>query len=281
MTRSGYIKATPALLARSLALYGSRTVDTIGVRGTLSLPQDLVRREGLLNATFFIMRRPAAFASEGARSFPTLYRALRRQPRLPGLRGHVRNVARDLPQFVAGGAWIVVRGRREEGSVLMLAAQGEQSADPASRVALDDLTDAYGDPRPLLDWRIAPGDLESLRRTQDLLSERLQAAGLGTIRRRLGEESPPAMITGGFHHMGTTRMDPDPARGVVDASGRVHGIGGLFITGGSVFPTSGYANPTLTVVALAIRLADHLISEAPVATVATTKDQLVAAAAQS
>jgi choline dehydrogenase-like flavoprotein len=58
--------------------------------------------------------------------------------------------------------------------------------------------------------------------------------------------------------MGTTRMHPDPGRGVVDADGRVHGVANLYIAGSSVFPTSGSANPTLTIVALALRLADHL-----------------------
>jgi choline dehydrogenase-like flavoprotein len=58
--------------------------------------------------------------------------------------------------------------------------------------------------------------------------------------------------------MGTTRMHPDPRRGVVDANGRVHGIANLYVAGSSVFPTSGSANPTLTIVALALRLADHL-----------------------
>jgi choline dehydrogenase-like flavoprotein len=58
--------------------------------------------------------------------------------------------------------------------------------------------------------------------------------------------------------MGTTRMHEDEHRGVVDAEGRVHGVRNLFVAGSSVFPTGGYANPTLTIVALAIRLAEHL-----------------------
>ena len=60
------------------------------------------------------------------------------------------------------------------------------------------------------------------------------------------------------HHMGTTRMHPDPARGVVDEHGLVHGTSNVFVTGSSVFPTAGWAPPTLTVIALALRLADHL-----------------------
>ena len=67
-----------------------------------------------------------------------------------------------------------------------------------------------------------------------------------------------AAVTAGKHHMGTTPMHRDPACGVVDENSRVHGIGNLFVAGSSVFPTSGYVNPTLTIVALAIRLAEHI-----------------------
>ncbi len=63
---------------------------------------------------------------------------------------------------------------------------------------------------------------------------------------------------GSRHHMGTTRMSDDPKTGVVDADCRVHGLSNLYIAGSSVFPTSGYANPTLTIVALALRLGDEL-----------------------
>ena len=68
----------------------------------------------------------------------------------------------------------------------------------------------------------------------------------------------PNSMEGGKHHMGTTRMHIDPKRGVVDPDGRVHAVANLYIAGSSVFPTCGYANPTFTIVALALRLADHL-----------------------
>ena len=63
--------------------------------------------------------------------------------------------------------------------------------------------------------------------------------------------------------MGTTRMHADPARGVVDADARVHGVDNLFVAGSSLFPTGGFANPTYTLVALALRLADHLGTRVP------------------
>ncbi len=79
------------------------------------------------------------------------------------------------------------------------------------------------------------------------------------MEQHLGEEAPPALLGGGHHHMGTTRMSTDPSSGVVDADGRVHGVENLFVCGSSVFPTGGYANPTLTILAMAYRLADHLL----------------------
>jgi choline dehydrogenase-like flavoprotein len=74
----------------------------------------------------------------------------------------------------------------------------------------------------------------------------------------LKDESPPRDLHGGWHHMGTTRMHVDSAKGVVDRNCLIHGMSNLFISGPSVFPTGGYANPVLTIVALSIRLADHL-----------------------
>ncbi len=68
----------------------------------------------------------------------------------------------------------------------------------------------------------------------------------------------PSAMHGSSHHMGTTRMHADPKRGVVDQTSKVHGIANLFIAGSSVFPTVGHANPTLTIVALALRVADHI-----------------------
>jgi choline dehydrogenase-like flavoprotein len=74
----------------------------------------------------------------------------------------------------------------------------------------------------------------------------------------LKDETPPPDIHGGWHHMGTTRMNTDPKKGVVDENCQVHGISNLFIAGPSVFPTGGYANPVLTTVALSLRMADYV-----------------------
>ena len=67
-----------------------------------------------------------------------------------------------------------------------------------------------------------------------------------------------AAMDWGNHHLGTTRMSADPRQGVVDADSKVHGVANLYVAGSSVFPTYGSSNPTLNLVALTLRLADHL-----------------------
>ena len=91
------------------------------------------------------------------------------------------------------------------------------------------------------------------------LAAEFEGAGLAAVQDGpSGEDAPLLMPEGAHHHLGTTRMHREPAAGVVDEHCRVHGVSNLFIAGGSVFPTGGSANPTFTIAALAIRLADHL-----------------------
>jgi choline dehydrogenase-like flavoprotein len=86
----------------------------------------------------------------------------------------------------------------------------------------------------------------------------VKTAGIGHVTSLIDANGKSRTLRSGFHHMGTTRMHRDPSQGVVDPNCRVHGMSNLFITGSATFPTGGYANPTLTIVALALRLADHI-----------------------
>ena len=106
-------------------------------------------------------------------------------------------------------------------------------------------------------WRLRDIDLRSVLRSHVLLDEALRRAGLGYLRLRKEQAQEwQSSVEPAKHHMGTTRMHEDPARGVVDRDCRVHGVENLFIAGSSVFPSAGFANPTLTIVALSLRLAD-------------------------
>ncbi|MBT8401834.1 MAG: GMC family oxidoreductase [Rhodothermia bacterium] len=127
---------------------------------------------------------------------------------------------------------------------------------------------------PTLDWRLGPSDYRSLIRCGQLLQEAFERAGAGSLYLRphsdetggyeslkwRGDSFP---IRGSHHHIGTTRMHESADQGVVDSSCQVHGTDNLFVAGSSVFPTSSHANPTLTIVALSLRLADELKDQLP------------------
>lgn len=149
------------------------------------------------------------------------------------------------------------------GSGLSVGCACEQSPNPESRVTLAEERDALGLRKIRLDWQLTEFDRRSLVRHLKNLATEIGALGIG--RMRVDVEDPdnwPAFVMGGGHHMGTTRMADDPTRGVVDRNCRVHGLDNLYVMGGSVFPTGGAANPTLTIVALTLRLAEHLKSRA-------------------
>lgn len=129
-----------------------------------------------------------------------------------------------------------------------------------NRVTLDSQTDALGMNRVRLHWNLSPDDIATMRRTYSLVGEALGRAGIGRLKVEFDEGATSFGPSQGWgcHHIGTTRMHDDATQGVVDRDCRVHGVANLFIAGSSVFPTSGAANPTLTLVALALRLADHV-----------------------
>ena len=133
---------------------------------------------------------------------------------------------------------------------------GQTTPDPDSRVTLDQERDALGLPRVRLDLHLSELARHSTKRTLEIFAGRLGESGLGRV--KIAFDDWPVGIKYGCHHIGTTRMSANPKYGVVDADCRIHGIGNLYVAGSSVFPTSGSANPTLTIVALALRLADQI-----------------------
>jgi len=136
----------------------------------------------------------------------------------------------------------------------------EPMPDPDSQVRLGSERDALGLRKVEVAWRTGARDIEAAARTVRLLGSELGRTGFGRLHAPMLEGAPawPDSLYGDQHHMGTTRMHDDPRRGVVDADCRVHGLANLFVAGSSVFPTAGAANPTLTIVALALRLGAHL-----------------------
>lgn len=151
---------------------------------------------------------------------------------------------------------------------LTLLVRAEQSPNPESRVVLSTLRDPLGVPRLALDWRTTALDTESVAGLVSILREELARLGYGRVEPEPWLSSPDrgwrtdplvsAHPIGGYHHMGTTRMSDSPRTGVTDRDGRVHGVENLYVAGSSVFPTSGWANPTLTIAALALMTADRV-----------------------
>jgi choline dehydrogenase-like flavoprotein len=136
---------------------------------------------------------------------------------------------------------------------------GEQAPNPDSRITLSRDRDRLGLNRVQLDWRLSPIDKYTIKRSQQLIAEEFARSGLGQIQLELSDDDAAwRSVTGSYHHIGTTRMSNNPRQGVVNEHCQVYGIDNLYIAGSSVFSTSGLSNPTLTIVALAIRLADRI-----------------------
>lgn len=184
---------------------------------------------------------------------------------------HAWNVI-SRPHDAVGFAWHMLRGRklaerkfpsviiRPRANLFSLEFHAEQRPYAASRITLTDRLDTLGIPRIKVDWRYTADDVDSIARTLQLMSADFTRSGIGTF--DYDQTMVEAEITRygayGGHHIGTARMGKDSRTSVVNADCRVHGVANLYIASAATFPTSSQANPTLTVVALALRLAEHL-----------------------
>jgi choline dehydrogenase-like flavoprotein len=144
----------------------------------------------------------------------------------------------------------------------LVVADIEQAPNPESRVILADTVDALGQRRVCVDWRATTLEHRTAKHLAIAIGSALLRLGFGRCRIEpwLAEPSGSASFGLGetYHQSGTTRMATDPRFGVVDADCRVYGVENLYVAGSSVFPIGGHANPTFTIVALALRLADQL-----------------------
>ncbi|MFL5613009.1 MAG: FAD-dependent oxidoreductase [Gemmatimonadaceae bacterium] len=214
-------------------------------RGELALSADVQRRRRILNAT--VSLTPSPLAQPGLSTFQSI------PPELVEM-FHTGKLTEDA---LKGPAQTTVP------RTFQLLTRQEQAPNPASRVTLSGERDALGMPRARLDWQLTELDRRSFRPFYEELGTELGRSGVGRLQMRDWVMQPPHAVWppslgGGWHHMGTTRMHPDPKQGVVDVNCRVHGIANLYVSGAAVFPTAGCVNPTLTLVALTLRLSDHL-----------------------
>ena len=178
-------------------------------------------------------------------------------------RGLVGTVSSHLRTLLVEGRWRRSEGRYgwsdvrtgyQEIDGFHLLLNIEQRPNPENRVVLAQARDALGTPSAEVHWRWRDEEQAELERLRKVLGEWVEASGLGRVETEAGTRPDP----NAHHHAGTTRIHVDPRLGVADADARLHGTENLYLTGASVFPTAGFANPTLTIVAIALRLADHL-----------------------
>lgn len=240
-------------------LHGARA------HGYIRITRDRLREEGLPGVSFYFRPTYSDEVAEGVDSARLLRDALREGTLPEAFWTHLWNVVTDFDQ-VAEEVYRRYAEKPIQGRVYRMSTRVEQQPDPANRVLLSDDKDALGLPRAKLDWRYTERDRRALLRGQRIAAEELAKAGAG--RANFLEFDPTDAggqevdhLFGGCHHMGTTRISADPQTGVADPNCRVFGTKNLYVAGSSVFPTSGQCNPTLSIVALAVRLADHIKGE--------------------
>lgn len=251
------------------ALYRKRYPESgVPVAPALVMPPSLQQRLGVLNsaATFKLQKDPSNGATLSKRAYLNIKHTL--SPTKSGRRlwqtwrgsqdWLQRHVSMPLLRF----------GVKVNRMGLYLMARAEQAPNPDSRVRLSADKDALGCHRADLDWRLSALDKETMLQFGKTLEREFDRLGLGkvTTYEWLEDGTPDWPVDasvgnhpiGGYHHMGTTRMSTSARNGVVDANCTVHGYDNLHIAGSSVFTTGGWANPTLTLLALTHRLGDHL-----------------------
>jgi choline dehydrogenase-like flavoprotein len=254
----GYLIPDPALDQDAFRLYQHQPAEeNVTVEAMFRLSDSALRKEQLLNAVLRLRRTHRSAIAGPVRSAHIVRRSVHYGVPIGGLARHAIRAIVGAPQLLRHyAAWR--SGRAPE--VFGIDVMAEQAPTMSSRVKLAPHRDRLGVPKTILDWQLTKIDWDSIRRTMEIFGDAVRAAGVGTVISTVGSERHPPTVFGNWHQLGTTRMHPDPARGVVDENCRVHEMTNLYIAGGSVFPTGGYANPSLTIVALSLRLADHLKS---------------------
>ena len=211
----------------------------------------LPARRGGLRA--FLLLRPEAQERHQLLKSMTVLRPLASDQR-PPLPKEIARLSYELMQTGAGRPV----AEPEKTYVGTVEIASEQVPNPESRITLGDELDPLGMPRIKIDWRLTDQEPASIQATADLLAREMGRRLRGRVRLVIGDGPPWEHSRWSNHPMGGTRMNPDPQVGVVDTDCKVHGVDGLYVASSSVFPVSGCSNPTQTIVALAVRLSDHL-----------------------
>ena len=192
-----------------------------------------------------------------------IYAALRQRRLGPNFAAKLLRAAMHPAAALSPAYHFLMRGRSfAPGARMLVGLTSEQQPNPESRILLSDKLDALGVPRANVRWKLTDLTLHTMRKFAVTLQDQFTRAGIGEIELEPwlleGSSEWTSHINDQYHHIGTTRMNDSPRAGVVDRNCQVHGLPNLFIASSSVFPTSGHSNPTLTIIALCMRLADRL-----------------------
>lgn len=270
------IPANPKMFD-SMALYDLRQLSKGTVMGGLSFTNEAMRREQLLNVSMLLLPRPIKYQpAEAMSSLKALFSSQGYKEGAKGTLGHLSKVVTGLDEIAGSfydkltkkeppfwpnlsqGGWSNLPNKERIYNVFEVLHQTEQTPHPDNRVMLGDGLDKLGRRRVKMRTCWRDTDIQGVKRAQAVFAEEIARAGLGRYEIAKDGDLPVISTAGTSHHLGTARMDVDPKQGVVDENCKVHGVSNLFIASSAVFPTGGYGNPTLTIVALAIRIADRV-----------------------
>jgi choline dehydrogenase-like flavoprotein len=270
LVRGGLLVAPrSARLGERLRLYDAFWQNGNKVMAKSSIHPERMRKEGLLSTSALLNPRDEILAGAAFQAYTAARSPSGRAASLAARTRMQAKIAAGAADLLAArramvGQWNLDQNgwsaRPEAGRyrVFEVLHQTEQSPDPDNRVVLGTETDHFGRRIPVLNWRWTPQDRDRIAHSRDLYAEGFAAAGLGEMIQKDWDRGRPRLLGGNHHHLGGTRMSVDPATGVVDANTKVHGLANLFVSGSSVFPSGGSVNPTLTIVALSLRLSAHL-----------------------
>jgi len=232
----------------------------------LGIPRRFVSYISLSNETKRQLKLPnfrARFQYPKIPEVDALRRLVYRTDRGADIRQDLGSVIRKFPGVATHIARRMVYGRNKPPAPMAsipLICTSEQMPNPDSRIGLGEDLDVFGLRKVVVDWRLTAEDKRGMATGHRLLEAELGRGGFGRLQSTVPDADGewPGDMRGDQHHIGTTRMQRHPIMGVVDENCRVHGVANLYVAGCSVFPTGGTFNPTLTIVALALRLADHI-----------------------
>jgi len=293
--RPGVLIPNNRQIMDQMDLYDARWVKGARIIAKPVLTEETLRREGLLNITTAIFPRPVwaqhnllrTLFPEGLEpNSPAVKSAQDLKQRLKD-QNFSSSMLKDVGNFLTGlndlayfqwrknpdrfyrslplcsynfenGGWSKLERKPQKFTCFDLLHITEQAPDPNNRIVLSDDQDAFGRRRVVAQWRYNDINKRSVKCAMQIFAEEFKAAGVGTLRLELDHGEPVIRNPSIHHPIGATRMHESPKQGVVDANCKVHDVSNLFIASSSVFTTGGYANPTLTILAIAIRVADHV-----------------------